>query len=91
MCENGWNLNYASLSTATTATAAAVWHVIGAFGTITKGLFKGLEHLEDGGWVEDYPNESITENGQNPETSPGDLRRLAVTQTPVRNHQLKLM
>ena len=28
---------------------------------------------------------------QNSEKSPGDLRRLAVTQTPVRNHQLMLM
>ena len=25
------------------------------------------------------------------EKSPGDLRRLAATQTPVKNHQLKLM
>ena len=39
----------------------------------------------------DYPNDSIAENGQNPEMSPGDLRRLAVTQTPVKNHQLTLM
>ena len=39
----------------------------------------------------DYPNDSIAENGQNPETSPGDLRRLGVTQTPVENHQLILM
>ena len=39
----------------------------------------------------DYSNESITESSQNPETSPGDLRRLAVTQTPVENHQLTLM
>ena len=39
----------------------------------------------------DYPNESIAVNGQNPETSLGDLRRPGVTQTPVRNHQLKLM
>ena len=61
--------------------------VIGAFGTITKGLLKGLEDLEVGGRVDD----SIAENGQNPETSPGDLRRLAVTQTPVKNHQLTLM
>ena len=30
-----------------------------------------------------YPNGSIAKNGQNPETNPGDLRRLAVTQTPV--------
>ena len=26
--------------------------VIGAFGTVTKGLLKGLEELEVGGWVE---------------------------------------
>ena len=33
----------------------------------------------------DYPNDSIIENGQNTKESPGDLRRLAVTQTPVKN------
>ena len=34
----------------------------------------------------DYPNDSIAKNGQNPEKmSPGDLRRLAVTQTPLKN------
>ena len=38
-----------------------------------------------------YPNDSTAKNGQNPETSPGDLRRLALTQTPVENHQLTLM
>ena len=27
-----------------------------------------------------YPNDSIAKKGQNPETSPGDLRKLAVTQ-----------
>ena len=27
----------------------------------------------------DYPNDSTAKNGQIPETSPGDLRRLAVT------------
>ena len=26
--------------------------VIGAFGTVTKGILKGLEDLEVGGWVE---------------------------------------
>ena len=35
----------------------------------------------------DHPNYNIIENGQNTEKSPGDLRRLAVTQTPVKNHQ----
>ena len=62
--------------------------VFGAFGTVTKGLLKGLEDLEVGG---DHPNDSIIENGQNTEKSPGDLRRLAVTQTPVKNHHLTLM
>ena len=65
--------------------------VIGALGTVTKGLCKGPEALEVGGRVEDYPNDSIAEDGQNTETSPGALRRLAVTQTPVKNHQLTLM
>ena len=59
--------------------------VIGALGTVTKGLSKGREDLEVGG---DYPNDSIADDGQNTETSPGDLRRLAVTQTPVKNHQV---
>ena len=39
----------------------------------------------------DHPNYYIIENGQNTEKSPGDLRRLAVAQTPVKNHQLMLM
>ncbi len=39
----------------------------------------------------DYPNDSIAEDDQNTEASPGDLRRLAVTQTLVKNHRLTLM
>ena len=39
----------------------------------------------------DLPNYSIIENVQDTEKSPGDLRRLAVTQTPVKDYQLKLM
>ena len=38
-----------------------------------------------------YPNYSIYKNRQNTERSPGDLRILAITQTPVRNHQLMLV
>ena len=34
---------------------------------------------------------TIVENGHNTEKSPGDLRRLAGTQTPVTDHQLTLM
>ena len=36
----------------------------------------------------DLPNYSIIIIGQNTEESPGDLGRLAVTQTPVKNYQL---
>ena len=38
----------------------------------------------------DHPNYSIDENGQNTEKSSGHLRILAVTQTPVKDHQLTL-
>ena len=39
----------------------------------------------------DHLNYSIIKIDQNTEKSPGDLRRLAVTQTPVENHQLTLV
>ena len=65
--------------------------VIGALGTVTKMIIKGPGGL--GSWPKgrNYPNDNIAEDGQNTETSPGDLRRLAVIQTPVRNRQLILM
>ena len=61
--------------------------VIRVFGTVIKGLLKGLEDLEVGGRVET----SIFENGHNTEKSPGDLRRLVVTQSRVKDYQLTLM
>ena len=56
--------------------------VIGSFGTVTEGF---------GSWrTSGYNlNDSITEDGQNTEKSHGDLRRLAVHKTSVKNHQLK--
>ena len=39
----------------------------------------------------DHPHYSIVEISQNTEESPGALRRLAITQTLVRTHQLTLM
>ena len=61
--------------------------VIGAFGTVPKGLLKGCEDLEVGQLSRDHPNNSNFEDGQNTEKCPGDLRRLAVPQTPVEDHQ----
>ena len=59
--------------------------VIGALGTITKGLLKGPEDLEVGGRVETIQTTALLRTTR-------ILRRvLAVTQTPVKNHQLTLM
>ena len=62
--------------------------VIGALGTITKGLLKGLEDLEGGGRVETMQMTALLRTAR-------ILRRVLeiwfVTQTPVNNHQLTLM
>ena len=39
----------------------------------------------------DRPNYSITKIDQNTEKSPGDLNRLAVSETPEKDHQLTLI
>ena len=54
---------------------------------ISKGT-GGLEIWRTSG---DHPNYYIIENGQNTEKSPGNLRRLAFTQTPVKNYPLTLV
>ena len=61
--------------------------VIGTFGTATKGLKKGTGGL--GGWRRggDQPDYIIVDKSHNTEKSPGNSRRLAVTQTPVKDHQ----
>ena len=46
-----------------------------ALGTIPKVMVRGLDHP------------GITKIGQNMEKFPGDLKRLTVTQTTVRNYQ----
>ena len=65
--------------------------VIGAFGTVTKRITKATGGLGSWQMSGDYPNYYIIENGQNTKKSPGDLMRLAVTQSPVKDHQLTLM
>ena len=54
-------------------------------------IIKGTGGLGGSRTSGDHPNYSIIEDGQNIEKSREDLRRLAVTQTPVKDHQLKLM
>ena len=62
--------------------------VVGILGTVPKKIGWGLEKL-DIGWRIETMQTSALLFGQNTETSSGDQRRLAVTQTPVKNHQLK--
>ena len=54
-------------------------------------IIKGTRGLGSGRTSGDNPNDSIIENDQNIEQSPGNLRRLSVTQTPVKVSQLTLM
>ena len=65
--------------------------VISALGTVTKRLVQGLEDLEIRERVERFPNYNIVEIRQNTEKSPGDLRRLAVPQTPGENSKEKII
>ena len=54
--------------------------VFGAVGMIIKSLVSELEELEIGG--------RVIKIGQNTEKSHGDLKGLAIIQTPVKDHQL---
>ena len=48
-------------------------------------IVKGAERFGSKGTSRDHSNYSITKISWNTEKSPGDLRRLAVTQTPGKN------
>ena len=63
--------------------------VTGALGTVTEELVQGLEDLEIRERVETI--QTIIEIGQNTQKSPVNMRRLAVTQTSAKDHQLTLM
>ena len=65
--------------------------VIDALGTVTKETSTGNGEIENKKTRENHPNYSILKIGQNTEKSSGDLRRLVVTQTPVRRHHLSLV
>ena len=54
-------------------------------------IIKGMRDRGNNGTSGDHPNYCIIEIGQNTEKNPGDLKRLAVIQTPVKDNQLTLM
>ena len=54
-------------------------------------FWKGAGRVGNRKTSRDYVNYTITEIDQNTEKSPGDLTRVAVTQTPVKEHQLTLV
>ena len=63
--------------------------VIGALGTVLKDLESGgLEEWKIGVRIQNY---SLVGISKNTEKSPGNLRRLAVTYTPGKDYQLKLV
>ena len=64
--------------------------IIGALETIPKELVKGKGRLGNKKTSRDLPDYCIIMIGQNNEKSSGVLRRLAVTQTPVKNYLLIL-
>ena len=66
--------------------------VIGALGTVTKGLVKGLENLEIRERVEAIKTTVLLSSIRILRVLEtwGDLGRLVVTQTPVKDYQLTL-
>ena len=56
-----------------------------------KRISTGTRRLRNQRTSRDHPNYSIVEVSQNTEKSPGDLRRLAVVQTSVKDYQRTLV
>ena len=65
--------------------------VIRRSGAITKRLVERVEDLEIRGWVETIQTSVSLRSARILRSVPEDLRTLAVTQTPVENHQLTLV
>ena len=61
--------------------------VVGALGTVPNCMERDWKSWKS----EDEPNYRITKIGQNTETNLGDLKRLVVTQPPVKDLQLTLV
>ena len=65
--------------------------LIGALGTLSKGIEKGTGGDRFRRKNRNHPNCHIAETSQNTGNNPEDLRRLAITQTPVEDPQLTLV
>ena len=68
--------------------------VIGAFGMVTKGLLKDQEDLGVGGGVKTIQTTALLKTARilrRVLETCGDLRRLPVTQSPVKDPQLTLL
>ena len=64
---------------------------VAVLGTVLKGLEKRVKELEIEGQIKTFQIYSIVEIGQKTEKRTGHLRKLAATQTRVKNHQLMLV
>ena len=64
--------------------------VTGMLGTVNQSIGTGSGGLGNKTTSGDHPNYSIVVISQNTKKSPGDLKRLVVTETSVENHQLML-
>ena len=53
-------------------------------------IIRGTSGLGNKRKIGDHPNYCIIDIGQNTEKSPGDLMRIAVTQSPIKDNQLTL-
>ena len=62
--------------------------IIGALGTVTKRIGRGTRGLRNKRMSREHPNYRIVKISHNTEKCPGDLVRLAVTQTSVRYHRV---
>ena len=60
--------------------------VIGALETLFQRLGKGTRRIEIQETSGGHPDYCIIKISQNTEKSPGDLKKLAITQTPMKNH-----
>ena len=64
--------------------------VVGAFGKVPKGLVRRLKGLKIGERAETSQTKNVKID-QNTEKCPGNLRRFAVTQIPLKDHHLTLV